>query len=168
MHQPGRSSLAALAVTMLAGNVALAGGKHDNANYSFGEPGTAAEVTRTVEVIADDRGVMEFVMEVDPIRMGEVIRFVVMNHGTQAHEFSIGDTASQRAHAKLMARNPDMKHEGDPTTVHLMPGETKELIWKFNEPVKGDIVFACHLKDHFDSGMAHVVEFDKDKKVGSS
>ena len=27
-----------------------------------------------------------------------------------------------------MAKNPDMKHEDDPSAVHLAPGETEEVI----------------------------------------
>ena len=35
---------------------------HETGHYGFGEPGTAAEVTRTVDVTADDRDGMRFAM----------------------------------------------------------------------------------------------------------
>lgn len=167
MRNLGRCSAAALALT-LASSTAWATGTHAGGHYSFGEPGEESEVTRTVEVIADDRDGMRFVMDVGPIKQGEVIKFVVTNQGTGEHEFSIGDTASQRAHAKLMAKNPDMKHEGDPSAVHVSPGEMEEVIWKFSKPVQGQIVFACQMPGHYEGGMVHQAKLEKGKKVKPS
>ena len=159
--------LAALAA-MLASGAALADAGHKGGHYSFGEPGKEGEVTRMVEVTADDRDGMRFVMDVGPIRQGETIKFVVTNKGAGEHEFSIGDTASQRAHAKLMAKNPEMHHEGDPSVVVLQPGETKELVWKFSKPVQGDIVFACQMPGHYDAGMVHKAKLEKGTKAKTS
>ena len=167
MRNPGRAIPAALAV-LLASGASWAAGTHKGGHYSFGEPGTAAEVTRTVEVIADDRDGMRFEMDLGAIRQGEVIRFVVTNRGAGEHEFSIGDTASQRAHAKLMAKNPDMKHEDDPTAIHVAPGETKEVIWKFDKPIQGHIVFACQIPGHYEGGMVHQAKLEKPKKKAAS
>lgn len=164
MRNLGRSTLAALAVTLASG-ASWAGGTHKGGHYSFGEPGTAAEVTRTVEVTAEDRDDMKLVMDIPSIQQGEVIKFVVTNNGSSDHEFSIGDTASQRAHAKLMAKNPDMKHEDDPTAVHLAPGETEEVIWKFNKSIQGQIVFACQMPGHYEGGMMHQAKLEKSKKT---
>ena len=163
MRNLGRVGLAALAVALASG-AAWAGGTHKSGHYSFGEPGTAAEVTRTIEVTTMDGDEMKFVMELPSIQQGEVIKFVVTNDGSTDHEFSIGDTASQRAHAKLMAKNPDMKHQDDPTAVHVSPGETEEVIWKFNKAIQGDVVFACQMPGHFDAGMTHQAKLEKDKK----
>ncbi len=159
---------AALAAALLASGAALADAGHGKKSYSFGEPGKAGEVTRTVEVTADDHDGMRFVMDLGPVRQGEVIRFVVTNKGEGQHEFSVGDTASQRAHAKLMAKNPDMHHEGDPSVVVLQPGETKELVWKFSKPVQGEVVFACQMPGHYDAGMVHKAKLDKAKKAKTS
>jgi uncharacterized cupredoxin-like copper-binding protein len=153
---------------MLASSVALADAGHKGGRYSFGEPGKESEVTRTVEVLADDRDGMKFIMDVGPIRQGETIKFVVTNKGSGEHEFSVGDTASQRAHAKLMAKNPDMKHEGDPSAIHIPPGESKELIWKFSKPVQGQIVFACQIPGHYEGGMVHQAKLEKGKKAKTS
>ena len=156
--------LAALALT-LASNASWAGGTHKGGHYSFGEPGSEAEVTRTIQVTAEDRDGMKFVMDIPSIQQGEVIKFIVTNNGSSDHEFSIGDTASQRAHARLMAKNPDMKHEDDPSAVHLAPGETEEVIWKFNKAVQGQIVFACQMPGHFEGGMVHQAKLEKSKKT---
>lgn len=108
------------------------------------------------------------VSDVGTIRQGEVIKFVVTNQGAGEHEFSIGDTASQRAHAKLMAKNPDMKHDGDPTAVTLAPGETAVVIWKFSKAVQGQVVFACQMPGHYDAGMVHQAKFAKGKAPSTS
>ena len=162
MRNPGRAMLAALALTLASG-ASWAGGTHKGGHYSFGEPASEAEVTRTIEVTAEDRDGMRFVMDIPSIQQGEVIKFIVTNKGTGPHEFSVGDTASQRAHAKLMAKNPDMKHEGDPSVVTIEPGETKELVWKFSKPVQGDVVFACQMPGHYEAGMFHKARFEKAK-----
>jgi uncharacterized cupredoxin-like copper-binding protein len=167
MYKLGRCGLAALAIMALHGP-AWAAGTHKGGHYSFGEPGNESEVTRVVEVIADDRDGMRFAMDVGTIRQGEVIKFVVTNQGAGEHEFSIGDTASQRAHAKLMAKNPDMKHDGDPTAVTLAPGETAEVIWKFSKAVQGQVVFACQMPGHYDAGMVHQAKFAKGKAPSTS
>ena len=166
MRNPGRAMLAALALT-LASNASWAGGTHKGGHYSFGEPGSEAEVTRTIQVTAEDRDGMKFVMDIPSIQQGEVIKFIVTNNGSSDHEFSIGDTASQRAHARLMAKNPDMKHEDDPSAVHLAPGETEEVIWKFNKAVQGQIVFACQIPGHYEGGMVHQAKLEKGKKTTS-
>jgi uncharacterized cupredoxin-like copper-binding protein len=158
---------AALAAALLGSGAALADAGHGK-KYSFGEPGKASEATRTVEVTADDHDGMRFVMDLGPVKQGEVIRFVVTNKGQGPHEFSVGDTASQRAHAKLMAKNPDMHHEGDPSVVVLRPGETKELVWKFSKPVQGDLVFACQMPGHYDAGMVHKAKLEKGSKAKTS
>ena len=95
--------LAASAGVLLSATAWAAGG-HKGGHYSFGEPGREGEVTRTVEVTATDD--MELHMDLDSIRQGETIEFVVTNTGQTPHEFSIGDTGSQRAHANLMKKNP--------------------------------------------------------------
>lgn len=158
---------AALVAITVGGGAAWADAGHGKA-YSFGEPGQESEVTRTIEVIADDRDGMRFIMDVPSIQQGEIIKFVVTNQGAGQHEFSVGDTASQRAHAKLMAKNPGMKHESDPTAIHVEPGETKELIWKFSKPVQGNVVFACQMPGHYEGGMVHQAKLEKAKKAKTS
>ena len=159
---------AALAAALLASGAALADTGHGKKSYTFGEPGRAAEATRTVEVAADDRDGMRYSMDLGSIRQSETIRFVVTNKGEGPHEFTIGDTASQRAHARLMAKNPEMHHDDDPSAVTLQPGETKELVWKFSKPVQSDVVFACQMPGHYDAGMVHKAKLEKAGKAKTS
>ncbi|MFZ5557482.1 MAG: cupredoxin domain-containing protein [Pseudomonadota bacterium] len=155
-----------LTLALAAGN-ALAGAGHSGSHgsghsaptYSFGSPGQAAEVTRTVEVQATDD--MRFMHEPFEIKQGETIRFVVTNVGKISHEFSIGDLPSQRAHLAMMEKQPDMKHDDDPTATTLKPGETKEIIWKFDKPITTRIVFACFHPGHYEAGMKSEVAFAK-------
>ena len=159
----GKVLPAALAAVFLS-TAAWAGGTHGGGHYSFGEPGQESEAARTVEVTTTDD--MKVLMDLTTVRQGETIKFVVTNEGRIPHEFSIGDTGSQRAHANLMRKNPGMKHDDDPSAVTLAPGETKTLVWKFSKPVQGEIVFACHLPGHWDAGMLSKAKFERATRSG--
>ena len=145
-----RLVVAALAFASLAGTAAADSG-HGAKERAFGHPGTADKVTRTIAVTASDD--MKFSPPNMTVRQGETIRFVVKNIGKLVHEFSIGDLPTQRAHALMMKKNPDMKHDEDPTAVTLDPGETKELIWSFDKNPRSPLVFACQIPGHYDAGM---------------
>lgn len=151
---PMKSTLGPLVLLACAFSFqAKADGGHDG-HYDFGEPGKADAVTRVVKMEAvDANGEMRFEHAPTSIKLGETIRFVVTNKGTVPHEFIIGDAASQRAHAQMMREMPDMKHEDDDSAMTLQPGETKELIWHFNKPVKGGIELACQMPGHYEAGM---------------
>jgi uncharacterized cupredoxin-like copper-binding protein len=145
-------------IVVLAGVLALAAagpasatGSHAGGHYTFGEPAKAAEATRTVAVKLTDE--MKLVHDLKQVRKGEVIRFVVTNAGAIPHEFSVGDPASQRAHAAMMQEMPDMKHEDDPAALTLEPGETKELTWRFDKAAGGWIELACQMPGHYERGM---------------
>ena len=45
-----------------------------------------------------------------------------------------GYTPSQRSHAKLMARGPEMKREDDSSAVGVSRAEAQELTWKSSKP----------------------------------
>ncbi len=153
-----RNLAAALLVIVMMFGVglshSLASGTHSTEHYTFGEPGKAEQVSKTVEVEAVDAdGDMRFVHEPFEIEQGDVVRFVVTNKGDIPHEFSVGDAPTQRAHALMMQKMPDMKHENDATAITLEPGETKELIWNFNAPINGAIELACQMPGHYEAGM---------------
>ena len=137
------------AITILG--QAMADEGHGKKNFSFGAPGNETDVSRTIEVTATDD--MKFSPPTVTIQQGETIRFVVHNAGNGVHEFSVGDAPSQRAHAALMKRNPNMKHEGDPTAVTVEPGATKTLVWRFDKKMTQPLVFACQIPRHYDAGM---------------
>ncbi|BCL74592.1 copper oxidase [Jeongeupia sp. HS-3] len=148
-------ALITLTVASFAAMPAFSTGEHagGHGGYSFGEPGKAAEVSRTIKVRTLDAMKFEFDPAVGTIKKGETIRFIVSNPGQIAHEFAIGDAASQRAHALMMQKMPGMKHDADPSTVSLAAGETKTLIWKFDKAASGGIVLACHIPGHYEAGM---------------
>ena len=140
---------------------ANASGTHEG-QYDFGEPGQEEQVTQTVQIdLVDENGEMKVLHAPLEIRKGDVVKFVVTNKGAIDHELSIGDSPTQRAHALMMEKMPDMTHENDATAITLTPGETKELIWAFTKPVKGSIELACQMPGHYQAGMVSKVKMVK-------
>lgn len=136
-----------LSAVLLAASQAWA---HNQQMFSFGSPGKAAEVTRTIHVQATDQ--MRLVFDRQDIREGDVVKFVVSNTGAMAHEFGINDEAGQIAHQKEMMAMPNMAHD-DPNVVSLKPGESKTLIWRFKGMKQHKLVFACNVPGHYQAGM---------------
>jgi uncharacterized cupredoxin-like copper-binding protein len=144
----------------IAAQLALADAGHPpGTKVSFGSPGKEREVTRTVEVSASDN--MRFTPGKLDVKQGETIRFVVKNVGRVTHEFSIGDRASQRAHALMMKQMPDMKHEDDSTTISVDPGQTRFILWKFDKKPASRLEIACHEPGHYEAGMKMAVVLGK-------
>jgi uncharacterized cupredoxin-like copper-binding protein len=150
-----------VACVLLVCGRAFADTGHDHADMktTFGHPGSAAAVTRIINVEATDR--MRYVFDRTDIRRGDVVKFVIRNAGKTRHEFSIGDAKYQRAHAAMMKKMPGMVHDDSPNMTTLEPGATKTLIWKFDQPVKGGLIFACHEPGHFEAGMKMGVALKK-------
>ena len=119
---------------------------------SFGSPGAADEIDRTIDVRAlDDLSFDPADLAVDS---GETIRFVVTNEGDAPHEFVIGDAAYQEEHGEAM------EHAGGHSAVSgnaiaLEPGEVSEIVWTFSEP--GEVLYACHVEGHYEGGMVGTV-----------
>ncbi|MGH8332828.1 MAG: cupredoxin domain-containing protein [Pseudomonas fluorescens] len=162
--------IAAMALFLGTTAMASAGhGKDDN-----GQPGAAADVTRTIEVKMGD---VFFVPKSISVKSGETIRFVMRNEGSLLHEFNIAKAAAHAAHQKEMAAMfqngtltpsghgqamPDMEHgsggmkmvgmeHNDPNSILIEPGATKELIWTFSKST--GLQFACNVPGHYQSGM---------------
>jgi uncharacterized cupredoxin-like copper-binding protein len=147
------------ALCLLAAAPTFAAGEHDHhhgggeqGQYSFGSPAQATNTARTIRITANDTP--RFVAQ-DPlvIKKGETIQFVITNAGEHRHEFAVGDRASQRAHALMMKKDPDMKHDADPAVVSIAAGETKTLVWTFDKTPASPIELACHVGDHYAEGM---------------
>ncbi|WP_375551438.1 plastocyanin/azurin family copper-binding protein [Rhodophyticola porphyridii] len=135
-----------------------------------GEPGTAENVDRTIEI---DMTEMAFDPDVIEVQEGETIRFVVTNSGRFVHEFNLGTRETWRSHADEMRqmmqsgmmttreirhdrmREADMMHE-DPNSVLLTPGDTGEVIWTFSG--SGEIGFGCNVPGHLEAGMVGDIE----------
>lgn len=117
---------------------------------AYGSPGLASDVNKTIHVQATDQ--MRLLFDSTQIRVGDVVRFVVTNSGKVPHEFGIMDQAGQRQHAQEMMQMPMMEHQ-DANMVSLKPGETRTLIWSFKQVKTRNLVFACNLPGHYQSGM---------------
>lgn len=113
---------------------------------TFGHPGKAAQVNRTIKTTALD-------IRFDNIRLhvraGETVRFIVTNKGQLTHEFIIGDALEQ--HEQEMQKMAGMVMPDESNGITLKPGQTKTLIWTFGQ--KGEVEFACHVPGHFAAGM---------------
>jgi uncharacterized cupredoxin-like copper-binding protein len=130
-----------------------AGHAHDHKGVAHGAtgtdggPGNPAEVSRVVRIEARDTA---FNVKQVQVKQGETVKFVVTNKGELKHEFSIAGAKEHAEHRAMMQQMPDMLHD-DPNVVTLMPGDTKELVWKFGKDT--DIEFACDLPGHYEQGM---------------
>ncbi|MGE5241365.1 MAG: plastocyanin/azurin family copper-binding protein [Bacteroidota bacterium] len=135
-------------LTALTPVLVLADGMHDDEAMAYGEPGTAVQVNRVINVQAADN--MRYTPAAITVRRGETIEFVVKNTGKLAHEFVLGDAKELKEHAALMRRYPNMEHD-DPNMAKLTPGGTANLIWKFTRA--GTVEFACLVPGHYEAGM---------------
>ncbi|MCR8930350.1 MULTISPECIES: copper-resistant cuproprotein CopI [Pseudomonas] len=142
--------------------------------YDFGQPASAAQASRSVEVVMGD---MSFDPKAIQIKAGETIRFVLVNKGQLLHEFNLGDAAMHARHQQEMlqmqqsgtltptgikemshdmpgmdhaAMGHGMKHD-DPNSVLVEPGKTAELTWTFNKATS--LEFACNIPGHYQAGM---------------
>jgi uncharacterized cupredoxin-like copper-binding protein len=92
-------------------------------------------------------------LRIEPAEMtvaaGVPVTFVVTNRGAIEHEFVIGDDSVQAAHEEEMASG-GMGHD-EANRITLDAGETKELIYTFDEP--GETLAGCHLPGHYGGGM---------------
>lgn len=129
-------------------------GGHDKADGhgSVGEPGQAAQVTRTVTVDMTDN--MRFNPAQIAVKQGETIRFIVKNSGKMKHEMVLGTPGELKEHYDMMMKMPGMEH-ADANQVAVNPGQQGELIWRFSKAGKVD--FACLQPGHYDAGMKGLV-----------
>jgi uncharacterized cupredoxin-like copper-binding protein len=123
------------------------------ATYPFGEPGLPADSSQVIEITAADS--QTFAPTVVGVPLGATVTFRVTNVGTLTHEFVLGDEAFQATHEAEMA---DMAHDGgamhdEPYGFQIEPGQTKDLVWRFNLAGPGEVTYACHTPGHYAAGM---------------
>jgi len=118
---------------------------------AFGIDGNRGDVQRTVEIRMRDE--MRFIPGHLDVRQGETVRLKVANDGKLPHELVIGTKKELDAHAAMMMES-GMAHD-EPYVAHVAPGETGEIIWKFNR--KGRFHFACLVAGHYEAGMAGTI-----------
>ncbi|MBK6387570.1 MAG: cupredoxin family protein [Rhodoferax sp.] len=149
-----RASIVFTAVALTT-NVAVASGNHAGGHDEspIGQPGVAANVTRTIEVDAADS--MRFTPSDVAVKKGETIRFVIKNSGKVPHEFSLGTEKELKEHYEVMKKFPNMEHE-EANKISLKPGKQGEVIWRFTKA--GAVNFACLHVGHYDAGMKGLVK----------
>jgi len=149
-----RSPVAAVALVGLAFALGchvqvLAHENHEH--FSAGEPGDPQKASRTVKVSMLEEGKR---MLFDPpsieVRLGEQIRFLLFNEGSEYHEFVLATYIENRKHAELMKKFPKMEHN-DPNAIRLSALSSGELLWKFTR--RGEFEYACLIPGHFQAGM---------------
>jgi len=134
------------------GNAGGAGSAVRKEQKDWGIAGELRDVRRTIEVGMADT--MRFTPARIDVRLGETVRFVVLNRGKAMHEFVIGTRAENEKHAELMKRHPGMEHD-EPYMAHVAPGRRGQIVWRFNRA--GQFEFACLVAGHYDAGMKGVI-----------
>lgn len=143
-----RSVVMAVLVAAWFGPAAVA---HDAPHFSAGEPGDPKAPARVVVVtMSEADGHMHFTPDRLTVRLGEQIKFVLMNAGALDHEFMLATPAENAKHAKLMLKYPDMEHD-DPNGKRVKPKGKVELLWRFTR--RGEFEFACLIPGHYQAGM---------------
>lgn len=150
--------LTGLLMASTAAALAHEGETHRQGGWSFGRPGLAKDVTRTVRIEADE---YSFSPAALTVQVGETIKFVVVNNGKLMHELTIGDAAEQEAHQQSMSKMSDMKHDEGThqmpaNSVHIPPGQTRDLTWSFSSG--GKLIIACNYPGHSMLGMVGSLE----------
>lgn len=118
-----------------------------------GEPGQAAQATRTVTVDMTDN--MRYTPAEISVQQGETVRFLVKNSGAVKHELVIGTPQALKEHYAMMLKMPGMEH-AEANMVTVAPGKTGEVVWRFTKTGKVD--FACLQPGHYDAGMKGFVQ----------
>ena len=154
----GVSLLSLLTVSAFA-NEGMENHEHTEKSFKFGQVGQIKDVTKTILVTETDTMQLEF--DRTDIKFGETVKFVVTNKGTMQHEFSLGDTPYQLAHAEMMKKYPTMKHNGISNAVTLAAGETKTIVWRFPKKGVKNIEFACQEAGHYEAGMKKTIPLIK-------
>lgn len=150
-----KKTAAILTCLLLGSGISYAAGTHAGGHdgaMAAGQPGKTSEVTRTIKVTMTETkdGAMLFTPAQLKIKMGETIRFAIVNKGETDHEFVLDDKEGMEEHKALMEKFPEMEHD-DPNSIRLEPGAKGEIIWKFS--ASGEFQFACLIPGHLEAGM---------------
>lgn len=145
---------ALVAATVLGSAAWASTGHGDGGHNAAGHPGDPKLVGRTVRLEASE---IKFDARHLSFKVGETVKFIVVNKGEQDHELAIGDSATQLAHRQAMQESASATGHahGATSAVTVKPGETKELIWQFSSP--GSFEFACNFPGHAEAGMAGTI-----------
>ena len=137
---------------------------------AIGVKGNEKDVDRVITVLMYDN---YYEPNQIKIKKNETIKFLVKNKGELVHEFNIATKAMHLKHQtemmemveneiilvdkidkikmkEMAKKNPSLAHSHS-NSVLLSPGESAELIWKFNNTL--DIEAACNVPGHYEVGM---------------
>jgi uncharacterized cupredoxin-like copper-binding protein len=124
---------------------------HDHSKAAetvLGRAADSAKAQRTI--VVEMRDSFEFSPSEITVKVGEIVRFVVVNAGKHEHEMVLGTMKELGDHYELMKSNPGMRHD-EPGMARVAPGKSGVIVWQFTQP--GEFYFACLVDDHFDAGM---------------
>lgn len=144
----------ALGVTNAAFASAPSADGHDHGT-TVGLPGLAGDADRTVTIIMSDD--FRFTPSQFTVTQNETVRLLVENKGQLKHEITLGTEAELQEHLEEMREHPGMDHD-EPHSISLLPGEKREMVWKFTVP--GEVNFGCLIPGHYEAGMKGLVEVD--------
>ncbi len=118
----------------------------------IGYPGDPDLIDRTIRVSMLDASDETMAFDLDAINIveGETIRFVLMNEGSEPHDFVMATPEEIEDHRAQMSGTPDMAHEAG-YAVRVDPGQTGTLVWTFAN--EGIFEFACLIPGHYEAGM---------------
>jgi uncharacterized cupredoxin-like copper-binding protein len=88
------------------------------------------------------------------VKVGETVRFFVVNQGQLVHEMVIGTRAELDEHAEMMKKMPGMQHD-EPNQINLKAGQRGGIVWTFDRP--GSFAFACLVPGHKEAGMVGTI-----------
>jgi len=132
---------------------------------AFGIAGDPAKVTRTITIdMGDD---LRYAPAAIDLKQGDTVRFIVANKGATMHELVLGTRTDIERHAKAMKSAPmpgehahhGMHAQASPSMVHLEPGRSGEIVWRFNRA--GTFEYACLLPGHYEAGMKGTITVSK-------
>ena len=146
-----KTSLLAAVGSMAVAMPLTASAHEAHGHFSAGEPGDPKKPARIVKVKMLEEGKkMLFEPAVIEVKRGQQIRFVLMNDGTEDHEFILATQKENRKHAEQMKKFPEMEHD-DPNAKRLSPFNSTEILWKFTK--RGEFEYACLIPGHLEAGM---------------
>ena len=151
-----RSNFTAITLALILAAAMSAAAAHEGEKFSAGEPGDPKQPARVVKMtMREDGKKMLFEPAYITVHKGEQIRFVLMNDGTESHEFVLATVTQNRKHAQLMKGHQHMAHD-DPNAKRLTPFTEGEIVWKFTR--RGTFEYACLIPGHYEAGMHGTIE----------
>ncbi len=129
-----------------------ANGGHSHGDQAASSDVMALQVARVIEVRMDDQ--MRFVPDTLEVQAGQAVRLMVHNAGRLPHELVLGTAEQIREHAQQMKQGHDQAHSHDAagaTAIEVEPGKTGELVLRFTQPGRFEIV--CLIAGHYEAGM---------------